>query len=109
VRKKENLKINKNGRGRRRVREKENNNNKKNGQERGTVREREKKKFPCRFGIRQSLCHMEWGKKWEEKKMSLHFTLKRVKVSFFKFYKRNKKEETEKNQKITFLWAGVGR
>jgi hypothetical protein len=64
---------NKNGRGRRRVREKENNNKKKNGQERGTVREREKKKFPCRFGIRQSLCHMEWGKKWEEKKMSPAF------------------------------------
>jgi hypothetical protein len=35
--------------------------------------------------------------------------LKRVKVSFLNFYKRNKKREKEKNQKITFLWAGVGR
>jgi hypothetical protein len=50
------------------VREKENNNIYKNRQGRGTVREREKKKFPCRFGIRQSLFHMEWGKEWEEKK-----------------------------------------
>jgi hypothetical protein len=46
------------------------------------MREREKKKFPCRFGIHQPLCHMEWGKEWEEKKMSLHFTVKRVKFSF---------------------------
>jgi hypothetical protein len=47
------------------------------------MRERGKTKFPCRFGIRQSLCHMEWGKEWEEdKKCPLRFTLKRVKVSF---------------------------
>jgi hypothetical protein len=59
------------------------------------MREREKKKFPCHFGIHQSLCHMEWGEDWEEKKnVPLHFTLKRVKVSFFLFYKRNKKGET---------------
>jgi hypothetical protein len=44
-----------------------------------------------------------------KKKCPLYFNLKRVKVSFFKFYKRNKKGEKEKNQKITFLWAGVGR
>jgi hypothetical protein len=55
------------------VREKENNNKKKNGQERGTMREREKKKFPCRFGICQSLCHMEWGKSGRKKKMSPTF------------------------------------
>jgi hypothetical protein len=54
------------------VREKENNNKKKRARER-TMHEREKKKFPRRFGIRQSLCHMEWGKEWEEKKMSLAF------------------------------------
>jgi hypothetical protein len=46
------------------------------------MREREKKEFPCRFGIHQPLCHMEWGKEWEEKEMSLHFTLKRVKFFF---------------------------
>jgi hypothetical protein len=73
------------------------------------MHEREKKKFPCRFGIHQPLCHMEWGKEWEEKKCPLHFTLKRVKFCFLKFYKRDKKMEKEKNQKITFLWAGVGR
>jgi hypothetical protein len=38
-----------------------------------------------------------------KKKCPLHFILKRVKVSFLKVYKRNKKGETEKNQKITFL------
>jgi hypothetical protein len=32
------------------------------------VREQEKKKFPCRLGIHQSFCHMEWGKEREEKK-----------------------------------------
>jgi hypothetical protein len=64
---------NKNGRGRRRVREKENNNNKKErARERDSAWEGEEK-FPCRFGIRQSLCHMEWGKEWEEKKMSPEF------------------------------------
>ena len=71
--------------------------------------EGEKKKFPCRFGIRQSICYMEWGKEWEEKKCPLYFTLKRIKVNFIYFYKRNKKGEKENNQKITFLWAGMGR
>jgi hypothetical protein len=42
-------------------------------------------------------------------KCPLHFTLKRVKVSFSFFNKRDKKWQKEKNQKITFLWAGVGR
>jgi hypothetical protein len=49
------------------------------------------------------------GKSGRKKKCPLHFTLKKVKVSFLKFYKRNNKGEIEKNQKITFLWAGMGR
>jgi hypothetical protein len=38
------------------------------GRGRGRGSERENKKFPCRFGIHQSLCHMGWGREKEEKK-----------------------------------------
>jgi hypothetical protein len=44
-----------------------------------------------------------------KKNVVAFFTLKRLKFSFLKFYKRDKKGEKEKNQKITFLWIGVGR
>jgi hypothetical protein len=44
-----------------------------------------------------------------KKNVVAFFTLKRLKFSFFKFYKRDKKGEKEKNQKITFSWIGVGR
>jgi hypothetical protein len=37
------------------------------------VHEREKKKFPCCFGIHQSLYLIEWRREREEKKMSLAF------------------------------------
>jgi hypothetical protein len=65
----------KNRRGRRRIRERRRIKKKKTGGGRGTVGEREKKKFPCCFGIHQSLCHMEWGKEREGKKYvpAFHF------------------------------------
>jgi hypothetical protein len=74
---------NKNGRGKRRVREKENNNKKKNGQERGTVREREKKNFLVALAFVNHSATWNEGKSGRKKKCPLHFTLKRVKVSFF--------------------------
>jgi hypothetical protein len=49
------------------------------------------------------------GKSGRKKNVVAFFTLKRLKFSFFKFYKRDKKGEKEKNQKITFSWIGVGR
>jgi hypothetical protein len=66
------------------VREKENNNNKKNGQERGTVHEREKKSFLVALAFVNHSATWNGGKSWKKKKCPLHFTLKRVKVSFFK-------------------------
>jgi hypothetical protein len=44
------------------------------------------------------------GERRKEKKFPLHSTLKRVKVFLFYFnFKKDKKGEKEKNQKITFL------
>ena len=71
------------------------------------MREREKKKLPCCFGIHQSLGYMEWGKEWEEKKISLPFTLKRVKVIFIYFYKRDKKRGERKEPK-NYIFVGRG-
>jgi hypothetical protein len=67
VRESRNKKNKKDGGGRGRVREEENKNIKKWGG-RGTMRERENKKFPCRFCIHQSLCHMKWEREKEGKK-----------------------------------------
>jgi hypothetical protein len=72
VRKKENFFLIKLG-GRRRVREKENNNRKRTGKEEGQCMRGRIKSFLLLFGIRQSLCHMEWEKELEEKKMSPAF------------------------------------
>jgi hypothetical protein len=43
------------------------------------------------------------GERGRKQKCPLHSTLKRVKVFIFIFFKRTKKREKEKNQKITFL------
>ena len=89
------------------MREKENNNIKKDKQGSRIVCKREKKKIPYRFGIHQSLCYMEWWKEWEKKKCPLHFTLKRVKVNFIYFYKRDKKSGERKKPK-NYIFVGRG-
>jgi hypothetical protein len=91
------------------VRVKENNNRKKTGKGEGQCVRGRIKNFLVALASVNHSATWNGGKSGRKKKCPLHFTLKRVKVSFFKFYKRNKKGETEKNQKITFLWAGVGR
>jgi hypothetical protein len=82
---------------------------KKNGQERGQCMRGRRKNFLVALAFVNHSATWNGGKSGRKKKCPLHFTLKRVKVSFLKFYKRNKKGEKEKNQKLTFLWAGVGR
>jgi hypothetical protein len=91
------------------VREKENNNRKKTGKGEGQCMRGRIKNFLVALASVNHFATWNGGKSGRKKKCTLQFTLKRVKVSFLNFFKRDKKREKEENQEITFLWAGVGR
>jgi hypothetical protein len=74
---------NKNGRGRRRVREKENNIKKGMGKKEGQCVRGRRKNFLVALAFVNHSATWNGGKSWRKKKCPLHFTLKRVKVSFF--------------------------